>query len=61
MDRRSSTRSRSLPVLVLIVLGTGLLVSVGGSSSADVTGVSGSAYGYSLEVSIFGSPPFIRP
>ncbi|MBA3268697.1 MAG: hypothetical protein H0T70_10635, partial [Acidimicrobiia bacterium] len=62
MLRRSRTRSRAVPALAMLALGTGLLVSVGGSSSADVTAVNGSAYGYSLTVSLFGGPqPPIGP
>ncbi|MCA1684096.1 MAG: hypothetical protein LC708_03085, partial [Actinobacteria bacterium] len=36
------------------------LIGSSGTASADVTSVNGSAYGYTLSVSLFGSPPFIR-
>ena len=61
MVRRSNTRSRPLPVLALMVLSTGLLVSIGGSSSADVTAVSGSTYGCWSQSSLFGGPPVVEP
>jgi len=47
---------RSRVALALLGLGAGLLVIVSGPSSADVTTAQGSAYGYQLKVSLFGSP-----
>ncbi|MCA1683916.1 MAG: hypothetical protein LC708_02140, partial [Actinobacteria bacterium] len=42
-----------------MAIAAALFSSASGTSSADVTAVSGSAYGYYLSVSLFGGPPTV--
>ncbi len=59
MTRRDSRRVRTLRLAVIFALGTGALAAVAGPSTADVTAVTGSAYGASGSVSLFGGPPIV--
>ena len=59
MLRRDHRRVRIMRLLTLGGLGAALFAAVGSPSSADVTAVSGSAYGASGSVSLFGGPPIV--
>ena len=58
MRRRDRPRSRRTYLLALMALVGGFAVAPS-PSSADVTAVMGSAYGYSANFTIFGGGPFI--
>ena len=52
---------RPAPLALVATLATGsMMFAFSDSSSADVTGVTGNAYGYFLSVSLFGGPPNLR-
>ena len=56
MVRRNPPPARTVALGVVMAVGTAIL-TLSGSSSADVTAVSGSAFGASGSVSLFGGPP----
>jgi len=47
-------------VAALVALSMGMFAAVAGSSSADVTAVSGRAFGYYTNLGLFGGPPTVR-
>ena len=55
--RRNRPRARTMALGVVMAVGTAIL-ALSGSSVADVTAVSGRAFGASVSISLFGSPPF---
>ena len=61
MVTRGRRRVRIVRVATLLALGTGLFAAVAPPSSADVTSVTGSAFGASGSVSLFGGPPNVFP
>jgi hypothetical protein len=60
MVRRSRRRVRIVRLATVIALGTGLFAAVAGPSSAQVTSVTGSAFGFFANVGLFGGPPSPR-
>jgi Ca2+-binding RTX toxin-like protein len=56
---RPHARRLSLVLVVLTAAGAGM-VALSSPSSADVSAVKGSAYGYSLSASLFGGPANVR-
>ena len=59
MNRRDCRRVRSTQLLALVAVSAAMFATVASPSSADVTAVSGSAYGYSASFTIFGGGPFV--
>ncbi len=57
MTRRDRRRIRNIRLATLVALSAGLFAVVAGPSSADVTSVTGSAFGARGSVSLFGGPP----
>ncbi len=58
--RRTRWRTKGGRVAALVALSAGVFVAVTGSSSADVTAVSGRAFGYYTNIGLFGGPPTVR-
>ena len=52
-----SKSRRGMALVGSVAIAAAAFATSGGTSSADVTAVSGSAYGYFLSVSLFGGPP----
>ncbi len=61
MNRRDRRRVRSTQLLALVAVSAAMFATVASPSSADVTAVSGSAYGYFSRISLFGGPANPRP
>lgn len=59
MAKHVRWRGARSALAVTVAMGTGLIL-VSGPSTADVTAVQGSAYGYFSSVSLFGGPPMTR-
>ena len=57
--RRGRLRIRRLQLVSAVMLGAWLFTLLGGPSSAQVTEVTGSAFGATASVSLFGGPPFV--
>lgn len=49
-----------MSMLATLVVAGAALFGLSGPSSADVTAVEGSAFGYTMSVSLFGGPPNVR-
>ncbi len=58
--RRNRVRAKGVRVVAVAALSAGIFVAVAGSSSADVTAVSGRAFGYYTNIGLFGGPPTVR-
>lgn len=59
MVRRGRLPSRKLHLVTATALGVALFTVLAGPSSAQVTEVTGSAFGARASVSLFGGPPFV--